>query len=165
MKCEKQEAHVPMRPILRIATEGLKRPLAAEESSTVPSPIKPKKRRILRPGRCANCGCNEEETSLWRTNVDAGKEGSNKIVCNACGLWRSEHGFPRPQKMSNMSPRLTSTKFESDEAGPRNRQRSASRTHSEASSSDETEVDDVIDAAYILMGLAAKWRMYRHNPC
>ncbi|ODO02062.1 hypothetical protein L198_02793 [Cryptococcus wingfieldii CBS 7118] len=163
MKYQNQETQVPIRPILNDTTEGLKRPLAAKDSPRAPTSGKPKKRRILRPGRCANCGCNEEETSLWRTNVDAGKDESEKIVCNACGLWRSEHGFPRPKRMSNMSPRLTNTKFERDEAGLKNHQRSASKASSDDSSSDETEVDDVIDAANILMDLATKWRVGRSH--
>ncbi|EAL18109.1 hypothetical protein CNBK1300 [Cryptococcus deneoformans B-3501A] len=63
-----------------------------------------KKRRALRPGVCHNCGCTEAETTLWRSNPDRlGKGDRTSMLCNACGLWRAEHGFNRPKDYQGRS--------------------------------------------------------------
>ncbi|KAL0243922.1 hypothetical protein I308_105185 [Cryptococcus tetragattii IND107] len=122
-----------------------------------------KKRRTFRPGRCANCGCTEsgqQGTSLWRTNVDA-EDDTGKIVCNACGLWRAEHGFPRPK----MCP-SGSTYSNSGPPSPRKRKFLALniRKHGMVEDSiseddvsdDRTDTDEVTDAAFTLMKMVFK---------
>ncbi|WVO14822.1 hypothetical protein L204_102461 [Cryptococcus depauperatus] len=146
------------RPILKIETTSIKRPLTNVALSDS-EPKVAKKRRTLRPGRCANCGCSEEETSLWRTNVDAGNE-KDKIVCNACGLWRAEHGFPRPRRCFNRSPTTLNTKTSAQSptrASPQLSPRSPMQS-TDSLSADETDVDDVLNAAAILMGIVHQWR-------
>ncbi|OWZ49149.1 hypothetical protein C361_02068, partial [Cryptococcus neoformans Tu259-1] len=74
----------------KAATNGKNRPI--------------KKRRALRPGVCHNCGCTEPETTLWRSNPDClATDDRASMLCNACGLWRAEHGFNRPKDYQERS--------------------------------------------------------------
>ncbi|WVQ80379.1 hypothetical protein IAT38_002484 [Cryptococcus sp. DSM 104549] len=164
------------------AKAALKRRLPPNDSpaSTSQTQQKPvKKRRTLRPGRCANCGCSEEGTSLWRTNVDAG-EGDGRIVCNACGLWRAEHGFARPIKPQHLPP-VHPTPVHTYHPPNTSRSPISSRSRSVEehlpgvatssvvspapvpsptadSDGDTTIVDDVVDAAHILMDISRQVR-------
>ncbi|CDZ97224.1 GATA-4/5/6 transcription factors [Phaffia rhodozyma] len=49
-----------------------------------------KMKRKLAHGTCANCGVDENHTSLWRTGLD------KERLCNACGLYVQTHGKSRP---------------------------------------------------------------------
>ncbi|WOO80355.1 uncharacterized protein LOC62_03G003872 [Vanrija pseudolonga] len=53
--------------------------------------------RTVRRGFCANCGCDETQTQLWRSNPDD-PENPNNMLCNACGLWVKEKGYQRPEQ-------------------------------------------------------------------
>lgn len=48
------------------------------------------KRRDGQPSRCANCSC--EATCLWRRD----KLEPNRILCNACGIYKATNGIDRP---------------------------------------------------------------------
>ncbi|WRT63625.1 uncharacterized protein IL334_000548 [Kwoniella shivajii] len=57
------------------------------------------KKRILRDTVCQNCGCGRDETNMWRTNRDPPRlVAEDNMLCNACGLWRNEHGNQRPRE-------------------------------------------------------------------
>nr|ODO04432.1 hypothetical protein L204_00792 [Cryptococcus depauperatus CBS 7855] len=114
------------RPILKIETTSIKRPLTNVALSDS-EPKVAKKRRTLRPGRCANCGCSE----------------------------RAEHGFPRPRRCFNRSPTTLNTKTSAQSptrASPQLSPRSPMQS-TDSLSADETDVDDVLNAAAILMGI------------
>ncbi|WWC85723.1 uncharacterized protein L201_000589 [Kwoniella dendrophila CBS 6074] len=54
-------------------------------------------KRDIRATVCQNCGCNKSQTSMWRTNKDEQRlPADDNMLCNACGLWRIEHGVHRP---------------------------------------------------------------------
>ncbi|WVR03353.1 hypothetical protein IAU60_000344 [Kwoniella sp. DSM 27419] len=75
--------------------------------TTLTSPIIARKPRVLRPTVCQNCGCHREGTTLWRSNPDAKtvESAGDNVLCNACGLYRNEHGHQRPVKYwSRSSP-------------------------------------------------------------
>ncbi|WVQ80428.1 hypothetical protein IAT38_002533 [Cryptococcus sp. DSM 104549] len=61
-----------------------------------------KKRRSVRPGVCADCGCTEEGTSLWRSAPEKKGSGDRReMLCNACGIYRKTHHGERPEKWRN----------------------------------------------------------------
>ncbi|WVW81697.1 hypothetical protein I302_103692 [Kwoniella bestiolae CBS 10118] len=64
-----------------------------------PSPRSPGKKRAIRDTICQNCACQSGETNLWRSNRDPPRfKAMDNVLCNACGLWRNEHGTQRPKE-------------------------------------------------------------------
>ncbi|GMK56521.1 hypothetical protein CspeluHIS016_0303610 [Cutaneotrichosporon spelunceum] len=75
---------------------------ARKHSSTMSNGSRTRKARSIRPGTCANCACTEHYTNLWRSDRGGGLAGKNHddrpMLCNACGLWLAEKGYPRPKE-------------------------------------------------------------------
>ncbi|BEI82629.1 hypothetical protein CcaverHIS002_0304970 [Cutaneotrichosporon cavernicola] len=75
---------------------------ARKHSSNKSSGSRARKARSIRPGTCANCACTEHYTNLWRSDRGGGLAGKNHgdrpMLCNACGLWLAEKGYPRPKE-------------------------------------------------------------------
>nr|ODN86631.1 hypothetical protein L203_03878 [Cryptococcus depauperatus CBS 7841]ODO04390.1 hypothetical protein L204_00749 [Cryptococcus depauperatus CBS 7855] len=74
---------------------------------------KPAKKRSIRPGNCFNCGCDETQTTLWRTDPGC----STCQLCNACGIYRTFHGEHRPVHLFD-SAKTRRTEVEGEHRSP-----------------------------------------------
>ncbi|WWD22353.1 hypothetical protein CI109_106844 [Kwoniella shandongensis] len=118
--------------------------------------------RTLRIAFCQNCGCGREKTKLWRSNPDPAAPGVDNVLCNACGIWRHDHGTSRPRKFWQRGPKSLDASSEGEATSPKvvkspKKKRRMSRevvAEPDAMSVVTEEDEDEVEAAKILMAMS-----------
>ncbi|KAK8845407.1 hypothetical protein IAR55_006120 [Kwoniella newhampshirensis] len=176
------EAQSRKRALSSTSSQQAPSPKKAKTSSSSPSSPSKAKRgkkpskgktasgpRPIRESICQNCGCGNARAQLWRTNPDPVPVHDN-VLCNACALYRHQHGIPRPPKFWHRGDRSNNTYSEDGVSStareaanlPRchNKKRATTtdddEAHASISGSDEASGEEETEAARILLAMSGE---------